>query len=196
MIRPYRAADADDVADVCVRTAAAGGDATGKYSTDDLMPDVFARPYLEFAPDLAFVVEHTGRARGYILGVADTRAFVTWFRENHLPGFAHKYAEASASPRDQTIVELGLMPERMLVPEVDDYPAHLHVDLLPELQGQGLGRELIDRLRAELTDRGIRGLHLSMDPANVAARAFYDRLGFIELPSSNADSPLLGIRLR
>jgi ribosomal protein S18 acetylase RimI-like enzyme len=32
-----------------------------------------------------------------------------------------------------------------------------------------------------------------MDPANTGARAFYDRLGFHELPSSRPDAPLLGI---
>jgi RimJ/RimL family protein N-acetyltransferase len=35
-----------------------------------------------------------------------------------------------------------------------------------------------------------------MDPANVAARAFYERLGFTELPSSSAAEPRWGLRLR
>ncbi len=33
-------------------------------------------------------------------------------------------------------------PERMLIPELADYPAHLHIRLLPEFQGQGWGRQL------------------------------------------------------
>ena len=36
-------------------------------------------------------------------------------------------------------------------------------------------------------------MHLGMDAANTGARAFYERLGFHELPSSTADAPLLGI---
>jgi hypothetical protein len=32
-----------------------------------------------------------------------------------------------------------------------------------------------------------------MDPANRGARAFYDRLGFHELPSSTPTEPVLGI---
>ena len=31
-------------------------------------------------------------------------------------------------------------------PYSQGYPAHLHIDLLPELQGQGWGRRLIDTL--------------------------------------------------
>ena len=46
MIRPYREADAGAVYDVCVGTADAGADARGKYRSDDLMPDLFAGPYV------------------------------------------------------------------------------------------------------------------------------------------------------
>lgn len=180
-IRPYRADDRADVYDVCVRTAAVGTDATGIYSSDDLMPDVFAGPYLDIQPDLAWVIDTGTRVAGYVLAAADTRAFVARLREELLPGFAAKYREHSSA--DEWVVALGLDPERMLVPEVDDYPAHLHIDLLPELQGQGWGRALIDTLRAELGRRGIPGVHLTVDPANLSARAFYARLGFIELRS-------------
>ena len=180
-IRLYRPADRADVYNVCVRTAAAGGDATGIYSSDDLMPDVFAGPYLAFQPDLAFVVDVGDRVAGYVIAAADTRAFVERVRQEWVPTFASKYPEPS--PTDAPIVAMGVDPERMLVPEVDQFPAHLHIDLLPELQGQGCGRALIDTLRTELARRGIPGLHLTMDPANLPARAFYDRLGFVELPS-------------
>lgn len=181
VIRPYRASDRPAVYDVCVRTAAAGGDARGVYSHDDLMPDVFAGPYVDFQPDLAFVVEKDSRVVGYVIAVADTRAFVERVRARSVPAFEARYVPAA--PADAPIVAMGIAPERMLIPEVDEFPAHLHIDLLPEVQGLGLGRALIDRLREELAARGIPGLHLTMDPANLPARAFYDRLGFVELPS-------------
>ena len=75
----------------------------------------------------------------------------------------------------------------MRIAELAEYPAHLHIDLLPELQGQGFGRRLIDTLRAALAARGVPAVHLGMDAANTGARAFYDRLGFHELPSSTAE---------
>ena len=69
-IRPYRDTDLRAVYDVCVRTANAGGDARGKYHSDDLMPDLFAGPYVFLEPDFAFVLTTgwgtagtTGRAR-------------------------------------------------------------------------------------------------------------------------------------
>lgn len=195
-IRAYRPADFDAVSNVCVLTAETGGDATGLYSSDDLMPDIFARPYVLLNPEWAFVVDEGDRVSGYILCAPHTRDFVARYREFWLPSLEEKYGRiASTGDRDQHIRELGFEPERMINPEVDEYPAHLHIDVLPHLQGQGLGRRLIDTLVAALSAAGIPGLHLTMDPANTAARAFYDRYGFIELPSSTAADPVLGVRV-
>jgi ribosomal protein S18 acetylase RimI-like enzyme len=188
MIRRYRREDYPAVRDVCVRTGVAGGDATGLFASDDLIPDIFLRPYVEFEPELAFVVDDGG-VGGYIVATADTAAFVDRYRAEWLPQFAAIHPDISDMAR------LGYIPERMLVPELAEYPAHLHIDLLPRLQGSGWGRRLVDTLIAELTGRGIRGLHLSLDPENTGARAFYDRLGFAELPSSTPDSPLLGMTI-
>ena len=77
-------------------------------------------------------------------------------------------------------------PERMLVPEVAGYPAHLHIDLLPEWQGRGQGRALIRRFVAGLAAAGVPAVHLGMLSSNVNARAFYDRLGFTEVTVPDA----------
>lgn len=207
-IRPYNPADHDEVYDVCVRTANLGLDARGLYSDDALMPELFAGPYLEFEPELAFVVD-TGeagtreRVAGYIVATADTRAFVARYREEWMPGFAARYGQTAAAAAtagsgsemsaEEVFVDLGLRPEHMLIRELDRYPAHLHIDLLPELQGQGFGRQLIRTLLAQLAARGVAGVHLGFDPGNVGAGAFYRRLGFVELDSSTPDAPLYGI---
>lgn len=199
LIRPYQPADRDDVAEVCLRTAASGGDATGLYSDDALMPEVFALPYLAYDPSLAFVVTTGHRVVGYVLGVADTRDFVGWWRREWAPGFAARHPRPGPPTGhepafgESQLLEAGTHPERMLVAELDDYPAHLHIDLLPEAQGQGFGRRLIDVLRAALRGRGVAGVHLGIDAANTGARAFYERIGFSELPSSTAAAPLFGI---
>ena len=76
MIRRYADTDHDAVYDICVRTAAAGGDARGMYRTDDLMPDLFAGPYVFLEPASAFVLDDGDRAVGYVIGTPDTAAFV------------------------------------------------------------------------------------------------------------------------
>jgi ribosomal protein S18 acetylase RimI-like enzyme len=197
-LRPYRSSDAQAVRDVCLRTAQAGGDASGLYVSDALMPDVFATPYVEFAPELAFVLDAGSTAgpsvQGYILGVADTARFVAWYRAQWVPKLALGYEHVvPPGTRCELIRHLGFTPERMLIPELDSYPAHLHIDILPHLQRQGWGRALMNALIAALSERRVPGLHLTMDAANVQARRFYDRLGFRELGSSQPDAPALGI---
>lgn len=194
-IRLYRASDRADVAEICLKTGDSGGDATGMYVSDDLLADIFVLPYVELEPDLAFVVDTGERVAGYAVAVADTRAFIERFRAEWLPGFTAKYqrSEHPTTPSDD-LIEVGRKPDRMMIPEIDEYPAHLHIDLLPELQGQGFGRRLIRTLLAELRARGVPGVHLGVSLSNTGARAFYHRLGFRPLPSDADAGGLLGIR--
>lgn len=185
-IRRYRPGDRRAVYDICVRTADLGGDARGRYSTDDLMGDLFAGPYLDLDPDLAFVVDDGGRAAGYVLGTADTARFVQRYRQEWQPGFAERYPAPPPPPRtpEQDMIALGHHPQRLLLPELAGYPAHLHIDLLPDHQGRGLGRRLIDRFLAAAAAAGAPAVHLGLVTANGRARGFYDRLGFhvIDVP--------------
>jgi len=196
LIRPYEHGDFEAVSRVCLLTGEAGGDGTGVYSSDELLPDIWARPYLVLSPEFAFVVEDELGIGGYILGVADTRAFARRYAAEWLPELRLRY-EHTQPPvtKDEQMRHLGFTPERMLLPEVDEFPAHLHIDLLPRLQGQGIGRSLILTLIEALQERGVHGLHLTMDAANTGAAAFYQRLDFTPLGSSTPDAPALGLRL-
>jgi ribosomal protein S18 acetylase RimI-like enzyme len=180
-IRAYRPGDRDALYDICVRTADAGADARGHYSNDDLMGDLFAGPYAYLEPDMAFVVDDgRGRAVGYIVGTKDTPTFVKRKATEWTPLIGDKYA--GGDERDREMVHLHLHPEVMIVPALVDYPAHLHIDLLPDFQGRGFGRELIDAFVAAAAANDVKGVHLGMLTVNVKARGFYDRLGFAELP--------------
>ena len=185
-IRPYRSGDRDAVYEICLKTGKSGEDATGWLDNDDVLPDIYALPYVDLAPETAFVVDVDGRAHGYILGVADTAAFVERLRTQWLPGFEAKYPLTGDDTPTQRFVRDARRPERMLIPELDDYPAHLHIDLLPDLQGQGFGRMLVRTLTTELRSRGVPGVWLEYGADNVNAGAFYRRLGFTPLPSSAA----------
>ncbi|HZU58805.1 MAG TPA: GNAT family N-acetyltransferase [Actinocrinis sp.] len=167
-----------------MRTAEAGGDARHLYEDQDLMPNIFAAPYAYLEPELTFVLDDGTRAVGYILGTSDTPRFVREFRERWLPLVAERHPAPVGEPatRDEQMAYLLHWPERMIVPEMADYPAHLHIDLLPEYQGRGYGRLLAYTFFDALAKTGAKRVHLAMVTANTAARAFYDRIGFRELP--------------
>lgn len=184
VIRPYAPADRAALYDICVRTGHEGGDARHLYpEAPALLPDIFAGPYAELEPELAFVADDGGRAVGYVVGTADTAVFVKRFREEWLPAAGARHPAPQGEPGTPAEVMAGLLhrPERMIVPELAGYPAHLHIDLLPDYQRRGYGRELMRALLAALARQGVGAVHLGMVTVNTPARAFYDRVGFHEI---------------
>ncbi|MFD7964321.1 GNAT family N-acetyltransferase [Streptomyces zaomyceticus] len=180
-VRGYRGSDRAELAEICVRTAHEGGDSSRMYPDPELMPTIFAYPYVELEPEFAFVLDDgTGRAVGYVLGVPDTAAFVKRFRDEWLPVVGERFPAPEAGGGTAVDMMAGLLhtPERMVLSELAAYPAHLHIDLLPEWQGRGYGRALMGALLAALHEGGVPAVHLCMVRANTGARAFYDRLGF------------------
>jgi len=183
-IRPYRKEDFDAVYNICIRTGYLGGDARPHYTDPRILPEIFAAPYVIFEPEVAFVVADGDDTVGYIVATADTPAFVRRFRDEWLPLLADRYPDFPGEPSnlDELMRKLLHWPERMLIPEMAPYPAHLHIDLLPAYQGQGFGGRLIRTLRDTLAARGVPGLHLNMAKDNVNAYRFYHRIGLDEIP--------------
>ncbi|MET9764564.1 GNAT family N-acetyltransferase [Streptomyces sp. NPDC006372] len=190
-VRPYRPQDRPALDDICVRTAHNGQDSRPHYTDPGVFPAAFATPYAHLEPELVFVLDDgQGHAVGYILGTADTERFAEAFRTTWLPLVADRYPEPLAPPGtpDEVIAHLLHHPERMVVPELAAYPAHLHIDLLPEWQGSGHGRRLLRAFLQALQDRGVPAVHLAMATANTRAAAFYDRMGFhrLDVPEPGA----------
>ncbi|MBG0827400.1 GNAT family N-acetyltransferase [Planomonospora sp. ID67723] len=183
-VRPYRPDDRPALYDICVRTAHEGGDSRHIYPDLDLMPSIFAAPYAELEPDLTFVLDDGERAVGYVLGTADTAAFVEAYRASWLPRMRERFPALDGPPTtpSETMIDLMYRPKRMIVPETVGYPAHLHIDLLPSHQRKGHGRALMHAFLDALHRKGVAAVHLAMVTANAPARAFYDRLGFHEIP--------------
>jgi ribosomal protein S18 acetylase RimI-like enzyme len=196
-IRPVQPGDEAALAEICLRTADAGRDGTGILDDDRIWAAMFVLPYAARHPDLAFVVEtDDGRVAGYIVCAPDTDDFEQWFRTEWWPVAARDWPrpEQNSSRQDDLLLygyERGDAPSRY---QAAGYPAHLHIDLLPELQGAGFGRRLIETLIAALRERGVPGVHLVAGAENAGAVAFYPRVGFEPLPGSES-ARAFGMRL-
>jgi ribosomal protein S18 acetylase RimI-like enzyme len=179
-IRRYRDSDRAAVYEVCVETAGAGRGVRGRYSTDDLVPDIVAGPYLFLEPGHAYVLDNGERAVGYVIGTASTPGFVAACQERWLPRLRTRYQPPSGPPVTEEEHRLDVMfhPERLLLPELAPHPAHLHVNLLAGYRGAGHGRELIGTFLASVAAAGAASCHLAVRQANVNARCFYAKLGW------------------
>lgn len=189
VIRGFRPGEESALAEICLRTAASGGDATGLASDDSLWADVFLLPYLAFAPDLAFVLTGDDDAPlGYIVGVEDTASYERWFRSTWWPPRRRAVSMVAGGAPAWPVAYADDVGSPTAPPRTFDlarYPAHLHIDLLPAAQGRGGGRALIGRLTSELTSRGVSGVHLVAGATNAGAIAFYPRVGFTEIANDS-----------
>lgn len=185
-IRPVRAADLPALYYICLKTGDSGQDATPKYRDPYLLGHYFAAPYGAIEPESSFVLarERDDVAMGYVLGARDSVAFAQRCEREWFPALRMHYplpAPDDPSPDAGMIraIHAGVDTDDLhLAP---DCPAHLHIDILPEAQGQGWGRKLITRFTENLRAHGVSGVHLGVGAKNHNAIAFYDRVGFTRL---------------
>lgn len=182
-IRPYRQSDLDKLYDICLATGDAGGDAAHLYRDPRLLGHVYAAAYGVLAPEAAFMAEDEEGVGGYILGARDTKAFEDACEARWWPALRARYRDvvAPATP-DERMRRLIHHPPRMPRRIADAYPAHLHIDLLPRLQGRGLGKRMLDAWREAVRVP----THLAVGGRNARAVRFYRAYGFHEIERFDA----------
>jgi ribosomal protein S18 acetylase RimI-like enzyme len=191
-IRPYRDSDLDDLYRICLQTGDSGEDATSMFDDPRILGHIFAAPYGLFEPSLAFVAEDGVGVGGYIVGALDSRAFEERLEADWWPALRDQYpAPPSGLPPDQWTPDqraAGFIHVPPTVPDelTGDYPSHLHINLLPRLQSQGLGRQLMNTLIRALREQGSVGVHFFVWPANQRAVGFYRHLGFTIISAEDA----------
>lgn len=184
VVRPYQSKDLAAVYDICLRTADAGKGAVHLYQDPWIIGHHYAGPYVSLEPDFCFVADDNGRVIGYILGVPNSTQFALQAEQSWFSLLRPLYplrAESDQTPDAQArrLIHAGyLAPQRQWL---DQYPAHLHINLLPQAQGHGLGKALMQALWTALRSVGVAGVYLGVDAGNPRAYAFYRHLGFEEL---------------
>jgi hypothetical protein len=194
-LRPYEPRDRTALYDVCLRTGDAGEDATASFVVPELLGEVYVGPYLALEPGLALVLDDATGAGvgGYTLGALDTRAFEDRCEREWWPRLRARHPLGSAPPgsADADVVRLIHRPPRAPDVVVAGHPSHLHIDLLPQWQGGGWGRRLIEALLGRLAAAGSPGVHLGVGVGNTRAVGFYRHLGFTQLCAAG-DTLFLG----
>jgi ribosomal protein S18 acetylase RimI-like enzyme len=193
-IRPYRDGDIDALYRICLQTGDDGEDATSLFEDPEILGHVFVAPYVLFEPSLIFVAEDEAGVGGYIVGALDSSTFEKRLDADWWPMLRDRYrAPSSELPPDQWAADqraAHFVHVPLTIPDelAEDYPSHLHINLVPRLQAQGLGRRLIDTLIGTLRVQGSVGLHFFVSPANQRAVGFYQHLGFTMI---SAEGPLI-----
>jgi ribosomal protein S18 acetylase RimI-like enzyme len=185
-IRLARPGDEPGAYYVCLKTGDFGKDGEHLYPEDpDALGRIFVGPYLVYEPELSLILEDADGICGYALGAFDSRAFYARYEAEWRPGLCARFPEPTGDPAQWSLVKTVYswyhQPDYTMPESYEDYPSHLHIDLLPRAQGRGYGRRMLEQLMGTLRRRGSPGVHLGVSVMNPLAHGFYQRLGFRDL---------------
>ena len=192
-VRAYRAGDVDALYAISLATGLAGGDASALYRDARMMGHIYAAPYAVLSPSTAFVAEDIDGVAGFIVGVADTVAFEDRLEREWWPSLRRRYADPAGPPEswnaDQRRCFMIHHPSRTPKMVVQAFPAHLHLNLLPRLQRQGVGPALLEHWLSAVPATGI---HVGVNVQNVGAVRFWQQHGFVRLDASTGRTIWMG----
>lgn len=185
-IRQYRPEDQRAVLNICYRTGFLGEDLSGqnKFNDQKLFGYLFCLYYLLYEPTNCFVAVTAGKeVVGYIIGTANSR------RQSRnsiakmgmrivgrlLLVTSWRYPESFRATLYFLASYFREHPPRDLQRK---YPAQLHMNLLPQYQGQGIGSKLISRFEKQMAELAVTGIHLKTSNRNLKAVPFYQKKGY------------------
>ena len=178
MIRHGKSTDYAELGHIAYETGYFGENAETFFPDRALFSELWIRPYLDGVGCCNFVVQSQGLVTGYIIGTCDLDAYGRYF-VRQTPKLLRGLL-TGGYPRWR-----GCLPYllRMLrypskTAPTKDFPAQLHINLLPESRGQGLGSQLLETYLECLKRKNVPGVQLSTTRENEAAIGLYKKVGF------------------
>lgn len=170
------------------------------------------------SPSTCWVLDDgSGRAVGYCIGCPDVDDFCSRYgtyvdevlepatdisRPDDLTNRAPWIDPATGEVSETAMAQQAYNPQWLMVEGNEEvmragYKAVMHIDILPEWQGKGWGRKLIDRLFESIKAQpveGSKGLFLGIAGDNAKVVQFYEKMGLRVWPEDGW-KPGDGIRM-
>lgn len=186
--RPTLHKDIDTLANICLKTAHNGDDATELLDNTAILTDLYITPYFYAHCGHCFTITNTSsdsdirnnsnEITGYAVTAVDTIVYSHWLNQQWLSKLRLKYPRKK---RYASLLEQSLFDAVHQVSEpsmfAKSYPSHAHLSLLPHAQKQGLGSAVLNRLYT-LLSLDSTGLHVEVSQNNTRAIHFFIHNGF------------------
>jgi ribosomal protein S18 acetylase RimI-like enzyme len=194
-IRAYRPEDREAIRRICFETGYMGEPIDFLWRDRESFADLITRYYTDREPESILVAAQGREVAGYLTGCVDSerargaagREIWRLLRSRALlrPGLASFFGRALVD-----VVRDGGAPEEALG---DPWPAHLHIDFLPEARGKGLGRRIMAQWFERLRGLDVPGVHLGTFAENHSAIRFFEACG---MARHGSPQPAPGFRTR
>lgn len=185
-VRPYQPRDRDAIRRIYADTAFFGEPVEAYFDDRDLFADLGIDAYLDHYPQYTWVAGSAETVVGYIVGCPLGDAKIRRHNLARLPCLVWHLAAGRYRVGRKTLAyvyDQALAAIRRELIEIHSalYPANLHINLLPEYRGRGLGSAMLHAYLGNLRARGIPGVHTVSSSRNEAALRMYRRFGFTVL---------------
>ena len=186
-LRPFQPGDLPALYAIALATGHRGGDAAPLHRDGELIGHIYAAPYALLAPGIAWVAEDGEGVAGYAVGACDTAAWEALLERRWWPALRRRLADPGETPApdwtwDQRRVWQIHRPVATPPAVAVAYPGHMHMNLMPRAQGQGLGARLLAAWldAAAACGAGITagGVHVGVNAGNARGLRFWARQGF------------------
>lgn len=179
--------DKDEILNICYKTGFMGEDLTERNHFNDkiLFGYLFCDYYPLYEPNNCFVAldSKNNKIVGYLLGTLNT----SFQQKNFLLKMSGKIFTRIISTTIWKYPEsfknvVNFIKNLDIKDEPSDlyksYPAHLHINILPQYQYFGIGSMLIDKFEDYIKQSNIKGIHLRTSNYNTKALPFYYKKGY------------------
>ncbi|MER3396076.1 MAG: hypothetical protein C4318_01240 [Acidimicrobiia bacterium] len=184
--RKYEPNDRAAVRFICCETGHLGDPIDPYFSDREVFADFVTRYYTDVDSAWSWVLEDRGEVVGYLTGCPDSKVYAAKVKKVWAlvatKALARGVPLRPSSGRLTWRLLWDVARERPSFGHYGpEYPAHLHINLLPQARGRGGGRMLIDAYLAALRAASIRGVFLETSCENTRAVAFFRSMGFAPL---------------
>lgn len=163
-IREYTPADRPAIRRICFDTGLMGNSIAPQYADEESFADMFTAYYTDHEPQNVFVAEKNGRVVGYAMAALDTRKAYGPFRyvlkHTLLRGVCFRPGTAGFYFRSfvDSVQDLASNARKPKI-DLDLYPSHNHINMLPEVRGSGVAIDLFFTMTDRLREQGSCGMH-------------------------------------
>jgi len=155
------------------------------FDDDEVLADALTLYFTDYEPESCFVAVKDGRVAGYLIGSTNVIEMNRISNSKIIKPLFIKAVRRGVFFKRHNLKYLFYIFNSSLKGEFympnfkEEFPATLHINLIKEFRGKGLGEKLVVTYLNFLNEEGVRGLHLGT--FSEGARDFFLKMGFTVL---------------
>ncbi|MDD5730793.1 MAG: GNAT family N-acetyltransferase [Candidatus Omnitrophica bacterium] len=186
-IRLYDPKDRLEVREISCDTADKGEPVENFFPDRRLIADLLTIYYTKYESGSLLVAEFNGKVIGYLTGCLDSRRYQKLMAVSIAPFAVLKalfrgvlfYRKTWRLLKSLFLLWLKGGASREI--NIDDYPAHLHINIRKGFRGKRIGHRLVEKFMEYMKEKGVSGIHVSVAGNNLLSQKFFEGLGFTQL---------------